>query len=173
MIGWSRARLSALLEKVIDNRGKTPPLSADGIELVETNSLTGGGKFPDYSLVRKHVSEEIFDTWFRAGHPRKGDILVATVGANIGSTAIMNEARGCVAQNLVGLRANTEKVDPDFLYYYLSWNRTRDELKRLDIGAAQPSLKVPHLLNIEIPLPSITLQSSIRRKVNKKHFAFG
>ncbi len=160
-MGWSSSKLSALLEKVIDNRGKTPPLVDDGIELIETTSLTGGGKFPDYSLVRKYVSQQTFDTWFRAGHPRKGDILVATVGANIGSAAMMREARGCVAQNLVGLRANAEKADPDFLYYYLTWNRSREELTRLDIGAAQPSLKVPHLLNVEILLPPLSVQRRI------------
>jgi len=90
-----------------------------------------------------------------------GDILIATVGANIGSAAIMKESRGCVAQNLVGLRANTEKAVPDFLYYYLSWQRTQDALKQLDIGAAQPSLKVPHLLDVEIPYPHISLQRRI------------
>ena len=158
---WRSSKLSDLLEKVIDNRGKTPPLANGGIELIETTSLTGGGKFPDYSLVRKHVSKETFNTWFRAGHPRKGDILVATVGANIGSAAMMMEARGCVAQNLVGLRADATRASPDFLYSYLTWNRTRDELKRMDIGSAQPSLKVPHLLNVEIPLPPLPEQRRI------------
>lgn len=158
---WSRAQLGSLLEKVIDNRGKTPPLTNDGIELIETTSLTGGGKFPDYSLVRKHVSKQTFDTWFRAGHPRKGDILVATVGANIGSAAMMMESRGCIAQNLVGLRADAQKADPDFLFYYLTWDRTQGELKRLDIGAAQPSLKVPHLLSVPIPLPPLPVQQHI------------
>lgn len=158
---WSHARLGDLLEKVIDNRGKTPPLADDGIELIETTSLTGRGKFPDYSLVRKHVPQDTFDTWFRAGHPRKGDILVATVGANMGSAAIVKEARGCVAQNLVGLRVNSDRCDPDFLYYCLTWERIRAELRGLDIGAAQPSLKVPHLLNVLIPQPSLQLQRRI------------
>ena len=158
---WGSARLGSLLEKVLDNRGKTPPLADSGIELIETTSLTGGGKSPDYSLVRKHVSQETFHTWFRSGHPRRGDILVATVGANIGSAAMMMEARGCVAQNLVGLRADAAKADSDFLYYFLTWNRTRDKLKRMDIGAAQPSLKVPHLLSVEVPRPPLVVQRRI------------
>jgi type I restriction enzyme, S subunit len=160
-INWERTKLGTLLDKVIDNRGKTPPLVDDGIELIETTSLTGGGKFPDYSLVRKRVSQKTFDTWFRSGHPRKGDILIATVGANIGSVAMMQEARGCVAQNLVGLRVNVDKINADFLYYYLTWNRTQNELKRLDIGSAQPSIKVPHLLNVGVSQPPLRVQQRI------------
>ena len=29
----------------------------------------------------------------------------------------------------------------------------KDDLKGLDIGSVQPSIKVPHLLNIPIPIP--------------------
>jgi type I restriction enzyme S subunit len=161
MVSLDEIQLGDLLEKLVDNRGKTPPLADVGVELIETTSLTGGGKFPDYSLVRRRVSQNVFDNWFRSGHPRTGDILVATVGANIGSAAIMRESRGCVAQNLVGLRVNPLKANPDYVYYYLSWNQTQSELKRLDIGAAQPSLKVPHLLGIQIPLFPLNIQQRI------------
>ncbi len=129
--------------------------------MIETASLVGDNKFPDYSLVKKYVSQETFDTWFRAGHPRKMDILVATVGANIGSISIMKETRGCVAQNLVALRPNKDVVSPDYLYYYLSWDRTNKQLKNLDIGAAQPSIKVPHLLDVNIPLLPLPTQRKI------------
>lgn len=158
-MSWNSSKLGDLLAKVIDNRGKTPPLASDGIELLETNSLAVGNKFPDYQLVRKHVSKDVFESWFRTGHPQKGDILISTVGS-IGCVAIMNEARGCVAQNLVGLRSNA-RIDPDFLYYFLSWSRTQHELKQMDIGVAQPSLKVPHLLNIQVKYPSLPMQHRI------------
>ena len=154
-------RLESLLKKVIDNRGKTPPLVENGYELIETASLVGISKFPDYRRVSKHVSENTYNKWFRKGHPAKNDILIATVGANIGSVAIMRENRGCVAQNLVGLRTDVNKIDPHFLYYFLSWDFTQKRLKNLDIGAAQPSIKVPHLLNLQIDLPELYQQMQI------------
>ena len=154
-------KLENILIKIIDNRGKTPPFTTEGVELIETTSLTGANKYPDYSLVNKYVNQETFDTWFRAGHPETDDILFATVGANIGSCAIMKEPRGCVAQNLVGLRVNAKTTDPNYLYYYLSSEQTQKKLKSLDIGAAQPSIKVPHLLSISIPLPPLPIQRRI------------
>lgn len=160
-MNWNKSKLKDLLVHVVDNRGKTPPLSDRGVELIETNALVGNNKFPNYGVVRKHVSRQTYETWFRSGHPIKGDILIATVGVNFGSVAIMRENRGCVAQNLVALRVNKEKINPDFLYYFLSWERTQLYLKNLDIGAAQPSIKVPHLLDIDVPIPDIQIQYKI------------
>ena len=156
-------KLSDTLIKVIDNRGKTPPYSDDinGFELIETASLVGSNKYPDYGKIGKWVSKDTFDNWFRSGHPIKDDVLIATVGANIGSVAIMKETRGCVAQNLVGFRTNEEILSPHYLYYYLSWDITQQHLKNLDIGAAQPSIKVPHILELDIPLFPLPIQRKI------------
>ena len=154
-------RIGDLLEFVVDNRGKTPPLSETGFELIETASLVGENKFPNYGKVSKFVDEETFNKWFRKGHPRKGDILIATVGANIGNLSIMREGRGCVAQNLVALRVNSQVANADFLYYLLSSEYAQQLLKNLDIGAAQPSIKVPHLLNTVFAVPDVEEQRKI------------
>lgn len=163
MQSWihTNIRLGDVLSKVVDNRGKTPKWGKDGYDLIETTSIVGNNKYPDFSLITKRVSRNTFETWFRSGHPIKGDILIATVGANIGNISIMKETRGCIAQNLVALRPNKEIIDPDFLYYFLSWNRTQRILRNLDIGAAQPSIKVPHLLEFKIPTPPLPIQRRI------------
>lgn len=152
--------LKTLIVKVIDNRGKNPPLSDDGYEVIESPSLVGDNKYPTYDKIKKYVSEETYSKWFRAGHPVKDDILVSTVG-NIGCVAIMDTNRGCLAQNIVGLRVNKFITNPHYLYYYLAWERTQQYLKKLDIGAAQPSIKVPHLLDIVVPLPQLAVQDKI------------
>lgn len=154
-------KLGYVIDKVVDNRGKTPQWGNEGFELIETTSIVGKNKHPDFSLISKRISKETFETWFRAGHPIKGDILIATVGANIGNISIMKETRGCIAQNLVALRTNENLIDADFLYYFLSWDKTQRQLRNLDIGAAQPSIKVPHLLDFEIPVPHLSTQRKI------------
>jgi len=154
-------KIKEVLEEVIDNRGKTPPKIDDGIELIETTSIVGQNKFPNYNKISKFVSKETYDNWFRSGHPKKGDILIATVGANIGNVAIMKRDRGCIAQNLVALRVDDNYCTNEYLYYYLSSYKVQYRLKNLDIGSAQPNLKVPHLLNMEIKLPPINTQNKI------------
>ncbi len=155
-----RTKLEQCLECVVDNRGKTPPLSESGIELLEVNAITDGRKSPVFENVRKYVSQQTFATWFRSGHPRHGDTLISTVGA-IGRVAFVNEERGCIAQNIVALRVKPTILDGNFLYYYLSSTDTQNRLLSLNIGVAQPSLKVPHLLALEVDLPPLPIQRRI------------
>jgi len=153
-------RLDQCLERVVDNRGKTPPLADDGIELIEINALENGHKFVLFDRVKKFVSPETHATWFRAGHPRFGDTLISTVGA-IGRVAYINCERGCIAQNIIALRPRREKIYPEFLYYLLASTDTQHRLGNLNIGVAQPSLKVPHLLSLPIVLPPLEVQLRI------------
>jgi len=111
---WQIRKISDLAEKIIDNRGKTPPLSPSGYELIEVNAILEDQKMPDYSLVRKYVDENTYKTWFR-GHVQDKDILLPTVGT-IGNLAILNETRGAIAQNLIGLRIIAKEADPEYIY---------------------------------------------------------
>jgi type I restriction enzyme, S subunit len=154
-------KIGDLVEYIVDNRGKTPPLAQGGYELIETTSIVGQNKYPNYDKISKFVDENTYNNWFRKGHPKAGDILIATVGANIGNISIMRKDRGCVAQNLVALRTNSKIADADFLYYFLSSEDNQRTLKKLDIGAAQPSIKVPHLLGTVVRVPDVMTQQKI------------
>ena len=161
-------KLNDLVKSVIDNRGKTPPLSDGPYELIETTSITGKNKFPDYSKITKFVDKNTYLNWFRKGHPKINDILIATVGANIGNVVIMKENRGCVGQNLVALRINEEKSDANYIYYLLSTTNIQEALKGLDIGSAQPSIKVSHFLNLQLNnIHNISEQKEISKLLSK------
>lgn len=150
-----------ILIKTIDNRGKNPPFSDIGYPYIDTTCIVGENRFPDYSLIRKFVTEETYNSWFRSGHPKKDDLLIATVGANIGKVCLMDSTLACIAQNTVGLRVNPELADPVYFYYLLSSIEIQGYLKSLDIGSAQPSIKVPHLLDILLKIPSIPTQHRV------------
>lgn len=137
--------------KVIDNRGKTPPYQdiPTPYPIIEVNALTGKNRLVDYSVIRKYVTEETFNTWFR-GHPKKFDSLISTVGS-IGEISMFLVEKGSIAQNVVALSAIN--ISPIYLFEFLK--NAKDEIKELDIGSVQPSIKVPHLLSIKITVPPI------------------
>lgn len=148
---WKMVRLGDLVLSVVDNRGKTPPVVESGFELLEVNAITEKNRFPDYGLVKKFVDKETYDSWFRTGHIKKGDIIVPTVGT-IGNVAISLKDKGSIAQNLIALRFKEEN-NPMFLYYLLASPKFKKQIFNLDIGGVQPSVKVPHLLDSEISIP--------------------
>ena len=57
----NKVKLGDCIELIIDNRGKTPPLAKTGYELIETASINGSNKYPDYSKITKFVSEETYN----------------------------------------------------------------------------------------------------------------
>lgn len=155
---WENIVLRNLIEEIIDNRGKTPPLSKDGHEMIEVNAIKDDFVAPDYSVIRKFVDDDTYKNWFR-GHIEVGDVLVSTVGT-IGNISLIKEKRGVVAQNVIALRPKN-RLDSSYLYYYLKSPNQKNELRNLNIGGVQPSIKVPHLLNLQIAVPPLPEQQKI------------
>jgi type I restriction enzyme S subunit len=149
--GWEAIQLKDITAKVIDNRGKTPPYSDDAnIELVETASISFVNQYPDYSKITKFVSDNVYNYWFR-GHPVKGDILISTVGEYSGSSAMMKENRGTIAQNIISLRI--KDVNPTYVFYWTRSKSFKKQLNQVMMNQAQPSLRVPWLLKFYLSVP--------------------
>lgn len=157
--GRRETTLGEMIDYIVDNRGKTPPITDIGYELLEVNAVSATSRIPDYSKVSKFISAETFHNWFRKGTLKKWDILVPTVGT-IGSVAYSQNNRWAIAQNLVALRVNDES-NSLFWYYLLKSPYVQKSLLNLDIGWVQPSIKVPHLLNLPIHLPPFPEQQAI------------
>ena len=158
---WEEKPLGDVV-KVIDNRGKTPSYQdiPTPYPIIEVNALTGEDRLVDYSAIRKYVLEETFNSWFR-GHPKKFDSLLSTVGS-IGEMSMFLIEEGSIAQNVVALQA--VNISPLYLYEFLK--SIKDEIKELDIGSVQPSIKVPHLLSMIIVVPPIEKIDLFDEQVN-------
>ena len=131
------------LVTVIDNRGKTPPLTTETLEypIIDVGALKGAGRIVDFNNCTKYVDQAIYDTWFRSGHPKPWDILLSTVGS-LAEMKIYLGTKGCMAQNVVALRATS--ISPLYLYQYLRFIRA--DLVAYNIGSVQPSIKVTHII---------------------------
>ena len=135
-----------LVEKAVDNRGKTPPtVEHSKYPLLEVASL--GNLYPDYLCISKFVDEETYFNWFRA-HIKKHDILFSTVG-NTGLTSLMDDFFGAtIAQNIVAFRAINDN-DPEFLATMLQHPDNIKNTKKIEMGAVQPSIKVSQLIHVK------------------------
>jgi type I restriction enzyme S subunit len=140
---WEVVEFWQFIKGVIDNRGKTPPLTTDGSPMVEVNAVFKQGKSPNLEKVTKYVSQQTYENWFRDGHPTIGDILVVTVGS-AGETSFVDAEGFCIAQNLIGLKIKFGH-DAEFIYYLTKSVSFRKQVEAVLMGAVQPSLKVPHL----------------------------
>lgn len=135
---------------VIDNRGKTPPLTTEVYDypIIDVGALKGTGRIVDFNNCTKYVEQSTYATWFRSGHPQPWDILISTVGS-LAEMKIYLGSKGCMAQNVVAFRATS--ISPLYLYQYLRFIRA--DLVAYNIGSVQPSIKVTHIIKHPIFVP--------------------
>lgn len=145
--GWENIKLENITDTIIDNRGKTPPHNEqEEIPLIEVNSIKGSQRFFTSNTIRKYVNLETYNSWFR-GHLEKNDVLISTVGS-IGKMALVDNRKSCIAQNIIALRYKNNGI---YLFELLKYNHSK--IINLDINSVQPSIKVPHLLDMDILKP--------------------
>ena len=147
--GWDVLPFKEVIDKYVDNRGKTPPLVGDGIPLVEVKHLPVSSAFPILDTEKK-ISQETFDTWFRA-YVKEKDILISTVGT-IGRTSFVKNTNFGIAQNVLGLRFGTI-AEPVFMFYTIKARQFQHDMKARLVTTVQSSIKRKDLGTIDILIP--------------------
>ncbi|MCP4143977.1 MAG: hypothetical protein GY752_01690 [bacterium] len=154
---------SDLVEKWIDNRGKTPPLSEFGIPLLEVKHLPESGIYPLLEGT-KHVSQETYDSWFRA-YLEPMDILFSTVGTTARVTLTPNSPTVSIAQNVLGIRFKREMVDPLYMFYYMRGKQFQHDIEARLVTTVQASIKRADMVGIPVSLPPLEIQRNISNKI--------
>jgi type I restriction enzyme S subunit len=122
------------------------------IPWVKTGDLKG--KYSNYPS--EFITEDALKNSSAKIFP-KGTVLLAMYGATIGECSILN-FDAATNQACAALLPN-EKVDENYLYYFLSSYKT--EFIKLGVGGAQPNISAGIIKNIQIPLPPLSEQKRI------------
>ncbi len=135
---------------VIDNRGKTPPCSKKitPYPLIEIGAICDVGRVINFLKCEKYVDKDIFQNWFRSGHPKKKDILFSTVGS-LAEMKIYWTNIGCIAQNIVSFRCK----DDMGLFLYQTLVNSKNDLVSYEIGSVQASIKVSQIIEFKVLIP--------------------
>ena len=155
--GWEVVYFKEIIEKYIDNRGKTPPVVDSGIPLLEVKHLPDNSIKPDLNTT-KFVDDETYKNWFRS-HLEEDDIIISTVGTIGRICMVPKNERLTIAQNLLGMRFNKEKASPYFMYYQMDGFRFRHDVDARLIITVQASIKRKDLETIDLLLPPVLLQN--------------
>jgi len=154
---WRKIPLKDVVDVVVDNRGRNPDYYVPkGIPVID-NVLIKGERKIDLDEARRFIDEDIYLSFIRK-YNQENDVLITLVGNGYGNVALSPRAKSIIMQNTIGLRCN-DLGNNVFLFYNLSLNKR--SLTDLNIGAAQPSIKVGDLLNVELIVPPVAEQRAI------------
>lgn len=147
--------LSDVCEFIVDCPHSTAPDEGKGYPLIRTPNV-GKGRL-DLNGVHR-VSESVYKQRIQRGAPRANDLIFARE-APAGNVALVQENQTvCLGQRTVLIRPNVQKVNPQYLVYYLLSPKPQYELLGTANGATVAHVNLPAIRNLKIELPEKSVQ---------------
>ncbi len=156
---WPRLTLKTAGISLIDCDHRTPVAVENGYPYIAIPQLKNG----HISLQGvRHISRENYLEWTKKLKPQANDVIVVR-RCNSGDSAHVPPGFECaIGQNLIILRANGQKVLPEFLRWLINgpdwWEQV---LKYINVGAVFDSLRCRDIPNFELTIPPIEHQREI------------
>lgn len=161
---WKKVKLWDTIDYIVDNRWRNPKQYFEtGIPVIDNFMITENTKNIDLNITKRFIDENAFENFIRK-YWVEGDILVTLVWNGYWNIALFPKEKCVIIQNTIWLRCYSY-VDKNYIFYFLKSHKNL--ITDLDRGAAQPSVKVWDVLNIEIHLPPPPTQQKIASVLSK------
>ena len=157
MGSWMKVKLAQVCSSISDGDHLPPPKCESGIPFVTISDIKNN-KF-DLSNTR-FVPKAYFDTIDEKRRIRKGDVLYSVVGS-YGIPVYADTDLEIAFQRHIAILKPSSTVDSRFLYYSVLSPAFYNAADNVAIGAAQKTITLSALRNLEIPLPQLPVQRHI------------
>lgn len=160
---WQTFQLRRVIRKFIDYRGKTPEKASYGIPLITARNIKN--QMIDFFLSEEYIPESLYIEWMIRGFPERGDVLITTE-APLGESAQVDDPKIALAQRIILLKAEKEKITNDYLKYVFSSEFGRTELLSKATGSTALGIKASHLKELLVTVPPLSEQKAITKKID-------
>ncbi|KUG15328.1 type i restriction-modification system, specificity subunit s [hydrocarbon metagenome] len=165
---WIKMNKLAALEKNAITDGpfgsnlKTEHYSVSGPRVIRLQNI-GDGFFID---IKTHISESHFKSLIKH-QIFPGDILIALLGEPIPRSCIVPDDIGqaIVKADCIRFKPNSEVALAEFINYTINEPEIRSQTKESIHGVARPRLNLTQIKNFLLPLPPLSEQHEIVRRV--------
>lgn len=160
-----QTRLHTLATEVTDGDHSPPPKAPSGIPFVTISNIvkeTGEIDFSDTFF----VSPDYFRNLKENKKPRVGDILYTVTGATLGIPILIAKQNDFCFQRHIGLIRPKQDVDSRWLCYALASPHVFAQATAGSTGAAQKTVSLNVLRNIEVPRISLPSQRAIADRLD-------
>ena len=156
---WSVIPLKHVCALIKDGTHLPPPRVDNGIPLLSVRNIVGGVfQFRDDD---SHISHKDYKSLCSSFVPKKGDVLLAIVGATLGKVALVPEMGSFHIQRSLGVFRTNELILPQHLSYIFESKDFQNLLWENAGFSAQPGIYLGTLSNFCVPVPPVTEQLKI------------
>lgn len=157
-----KLRLSEICLSISDGDHQAPPKSEKGVPFVTISNFKNNRiNFSD----TMYVPESYYAKLDEQRKPKKNDILLSVVGSFGIPVFIDFEQEFVFQRHIAILRPNPNLVDARYLYYQMCTRQFYAKCDAVALGAAQRTISLSALRNLEIVLPSKEEQQDIADKL--------
>jgi|SaaInlLV_10m_DNA_3_1039740.scaffolds.fasta_scaffold06610_2 type I restriction enzyme S subunit len=161
MSDWQDLNIGSICIKIIDYRGKTPEKVLSGTKLI-TSKVIKNSRILDNANF-EYIRDDKYEEVMRRGKPEFQDILLTTE-APLGEVALIkSDEKIAIAQRIILLRADQDKVIPDFLFYSLRGPIGYNRVQQKGTGTTVLGIKNPELKKVILPIPPLPTQQKIAK----------
>lgn len=161
---WVWCRLGELANHITDGEHQTPPRIKEGRMLLSAKNVRDG--YFDFDNV-EFISEEHFQKSMNRCKPELNDVLIVSVGATIGRSAVLKEEKEFALVRSVALIKPQEKSMSGFIKYVLDSPLLQNDINTRSWGTAQPCLYLNQIKELSFPLPPLFEQLRIVAKLDE------
>jgi type I restriction enzyme S subunit len=162
---WVWCRLGEICTQITDGEHLTPPKTKTGRMLLSAKNVRDG--YFDFENV-DYISEENYLKSIQRCKAEKDDILIVSVGATIGRSAILNEVKEFALVRSVALIKPSEKEMSAYLKFVFDSSILQKDIAERSWGTAQPCLYLNQIKELTIPLPPLPEQKRIVAEIEKQ-----
>lgn len=161
-MSWERVRLSDCCVSIADGDHQAPPKSSEGIPFVTIANITNN-RF-DFANTM-YVPESYYEKLDEKRKPHRGDVLYSVVGS-FGIPVLLTDETKFVFQRHIAILRPNEKILSEYLYYTMRSPAFYAKADIAAIGAAQRTISLSALRNMEVELPPISVQKAVVQKLH-------
>lgn len=160
-MSWEKMKLNDVCISISDGDHQPPPKANKGVPFVTISNITNTNQF-DFSSTM-FVPQEYYDGLDSKRKVQEGDVLYSVVGSFGIPVYIKNNTPFVFQRHIAILRPNVYKIAPQFLYYTMLNKDFYLKADAVAIGAAQRTVSLTALRNMEIEIPHIETQKKIAK----------
>jgi type I restriction enzyme S subunit len=165
-VNWCLKTFGELVESSLYGpRFSAKSYSADGVPTIRTTDIDFDGAIVLQDTPRVSVSSQELEKWGLLD----GDLLVTRTGSTIGKCAVYHKSLGIAIPSayLIRFRLNQHDIIPKFVLLFLLSPKGQSLLISSSNAVAQPNVNAKTISQFLVPIPPLSEQREIVRRVEK------
>lgn len=116
-----------------------------------------------------YIKPEIHNKLLGGSKLKKGDVLIATVGATIGQVSIYDYDKEANINQAIALVRLTDQINPEYVKAFLLSSLGQKQLDRIKRPVARANINLDEIRNIQIIFPPIKIQNKVVSFMNETY----